>query len=1396
VAFLSPFALWLLPLAALPYVLHRPDRPVRPRTVSALRLWTAAAPHEIGRPSRRVRVDMLTIVQSLSLVALIGALARPSVRAPQADHVFIVDVSASMAARSATTDRLGDARAAMARQLRLLPSRARVRLLAAGSTATDRGAFAADDPRLRQQIDALRAGATRMDVADALRRAVELEPTATVWVFSDARLSTANSMRWTTVGAPAPNVAITALDAFASDDPLRSDLVVQVSNYSAARREAALDVRSGVVPVLHERVQLEAYETRTVVRPIPARANALEAAITTPDDALALDNTRYAVPRASRVTVQLTSSGNFFLEQALRSNPTLNVVMGPPVSGVDAPKADVIVCDGCRSLPLGDAPVLVVPSPSTSADTPITVDDASHPIAAGLDVNAVAVRPTAPWSLDPADVVVRAGATPVVTAHDDGRRRIVAINADMRSSGFVTTPAFPVLVANAINWLSGRHDRTRNIVAGEPLHWVLRDDVNSVEIRDPAGRTQHLSLVDHTLAIVPEVPGIYVVRAGDEDVLFAVNADTREESDLSRPVTLQPEAVRPGARASTRAQTDLSGALLLGAALLLVSEWRLAKSSGRRVGSPLRLAAAGALAVAFLGVRVPFGRATTAVMFAVDESESIPVASQQTASQFIARASAGMRTGDVAGLVAFGSDAVVVRRPSTGARLQDAHADVSAEGTNIEAALRTARRSLPDEGMRRVVLLSDGNQTQGNALREATLAAAAGVAIDVLPMATGAATTRIRDLRAPQEVRTGEPFLLSATIDGPPGANVELRVRSNEAEETTHQVQIGARGTTILDMPRQEMVSGTYTFLATLSDDITGAGTAVTVTGPPALLYVTSHIGDSRPVPFGNFNVESTPPGGLPVDTARLARFAAVVLDDVAGDTLSPAAAASLKRYVEGGGGLMVIGSPSSLTPGGYQNETVDSLLPVDLRVRPGSRAPVMGFVLVVDKSGSMSDRSGGLQKMEMARQAVLKALEAIPPHDSLGVIAFDAKPVDIATLAPAQNQHDLPTALRRIEPGGSTAIAPAVERAVQWLQAAPVQRRHILLVSDGRSSAADLNRVADAAKDSDVEVSIIAIGEDADRSALTALAGLTGGRAYFPDDLRQLPALAARDAVQSRGDTTVEESFTMRAPLPHPILAGVNRSQLPSLHGYVISAARPGADTILLSHLDDPLLAAWRLGLGRVAVFTSDLRTAWTTLFRHWAGFAPLWMQTLTWISRRSSSQLVTDLLETSDGILAEVDVNAAPHGSSDIANVTAHVRGPDGDVRDVLMTPAAPGRFEGRVPGQQTGTYVLDLSARTGHAEEELRVVRAMYWSSQREHQAQGVNRSLLAHLAALTGGRQLAPGESPFAGPRPMVSRSTRSLMIVLAISLCLAQIGLPSIRGTFWPQRHPRLEAPAA
>src|SRR5262249_57227992 len=113
----------------------------------------------------------------------------------------------------------------------------------------------------------------------------------------------------------------------------------------------------------------------------------------------------------------------------------------------------------------------------------------------------------------------------------------------------------------------------------------------------------------------------------------------------------------------------------------------------------------------------------------------------------------------------------------------------------------------------------------------------------------------------------------------------------------------------------------------------------------------------------------------------------------------------ALQAYVRAlGRGLVMIGGPEWYGAGGYTKTPIEETLPVDMGVRDRQKEPDIALVVVIDKSGSMdachcnSFNGGqggggqlqGVRKVDIGKEAILRAAAALSARDELGVVAFD----------------------------------------------------------------------------------------------------------------------------------------------------------------------------------------------------------------------------------------------------------------------------------------------------------------------------------------------------------------------------------------------------------------------
>jgi VWFA-related protein len=168
--------------------------------------------------------------------------------------------------------------------------------------------------------------------------------------------------------------------------------------------------------------------------------------------------------------------------------------------------------------------------------------------------------------------------------------------------------------------------------------------------------------------------------------------------------------------------------------------------------------------------------------------------------------------------------------------------------------------------------------------------------------------------------------------------------------------------------------------------------------------------------------------------------------------------------------------------------------------------APV-AIVLAVDASGSM------IRAAEIARQAAAHFVDAVRAQDPLAVVQFADKAELVADLQVARDEAH--AALANYIPKGGTALYDALQLSMLRLRTTE-GRRVVVVVTDGRDenanstaagSVATWEMVIATAQATDATVYAIGLGSRVERVRLQQLAELTGGEAYFTDDLASLDA-------------------------------------------------------------------------------------------------------------------------------------------------------------------------------------------------------------------------------------------------------------------------------------------------
>ncbi|MDR9391822.1 MAG: VWA domain-containing protein, partial [Trueperaceae bacterium] len=362
--------------------------------------------------------------------------------------------------------------------------------------------------------------------------------------------------------------------------------------------------------------------------------------------------------------------------------------------------------------------------------------------------------------------------------------------------------------------------------------------------------------------------------------------------------------------------------------------------------------------------------------------------------------------------------------------------------------------------------------------------------------------------------------------------------------------------------------------------------------------------------------VDRVVPERLPATRERLGRYDAVLLVDVPARDVHPFHRDLLERFVrDDGGGLVIVGGPSAFGPGGYYSTRLDAVSPLSSLVQ--DEVPEVAMTFVLDRSGSMNAVEGGATRMDLARSATLEAVELLGERSMAALVAFDAVATRVLPLRSTADVRPFREALGTLVAGGGTSIYPALVEAYDVVAASDAETRHVVVMTDGLSQEGDFEEVLGRIRSLGVDTTFVGIGDATSRGQLSRLAELGGGSLHFARDARALPGILTQEAMLLSADP-IEERDT--SPVwsegePPAFLEGPEDAEVPTLLGYVRTTPKPEASVHLFEEDDDdPLLATWRYGLGRVAAFATEADGPWAGTWTQRASFGPFWSQVARW--------------------------------------------------------------------------------------------------------------------------------------------------------------------------------------
>lgn len=765
-----------------------------------------------------------------------------------------------------------------------------------------------------------------------------------------------------------------------------------------------------------------------------------------------------------------------------------------------------------------------------------------------------------------------------------------------------------------------------------------------------------------------------------------------------------------------------------------------------------------------------------------------------------------------AGVIAFGGNAMVEKPLAQDGTYNGVTTAVDAQASDLSSALTLASALLPEDAQGRIVVLSDGATEDVRAAAQQL--AARGVTVDYQSFSGDALPdAQISQLNVPSRVYQGQSFTVTVQVTANHDTTGTLVLYQNRTPVSSREVTL-RRGDNTFTFRDTAADTGVVTYEARLISEGDSCaqndsmGGYVYVQGAPKLLLVEGRQGEGSEMAAmlsaAAMQYETVLPAQLPYDAEQLRQYDGVVLVNVDYDAADEEQWAALDSAVRVlGRGLTVIGGDSSYALGGYRGSRLEDMLPVTIDVRNKLDLPSLALMLVIDKSGSMSDGMFGTTRLELAKEAAMRAAEVLTPNDQVGVIAFDDAAKWVVNLQKAEDVEAIQNQIGTIRPGGGTAFFTALYEATYALMNAQAQQKHIIFLTDGEAGDTGYLQLCDIMQQNDITLTTVAVGSGADQATLRTLAQQGGGRAYAANEFDNLPKIFTKETYLVSGSYVQNRTFT---PVITEQSALTDFDGFPQLSGYLAATEKSLAAVSLMSDREDPILAWWQYGAGRVVAFMADSRGAWTSEFLQWDQAAAFYggMAAFTLPGEEREGQLTTE--RQGDALRI---VYTAPEGAQTGLSTSVTALLPDGTQTQLALQESAPGVYEGEIAAAQLGAYALRVEQRDASGELQRVMEGGAVNGYSGEYDLRNQNaESTLPYLSALTGGREITDSAEMLKSTHAVV-RARRDLTQPLLWALMVLLLCDIALRRLSWDvalerylnarraarQQPPRREKPA-
>ena len=551
-------------------------------------------------------------------------------------------------------------------------------------------------------------------------------------------------------------------------------------------------------------------------------------------------------------------------------------------------------------------------------------------------------------------------------------------------------------------------------------------------------------------------------------------------------------------------------------------------------------------------------------------------------------------------------------------------AKVDDSATNISAALNYTADLFAEDVIKRVVLITDGKETDTDAtarlIRAVENLHTKNIYIDAVYL----------DNNLPEDAKevqvSGVDFTSATYLNHATKANVMLQssyetnaivtLYRNDQKVNTHATTL-SKGYNIINFDLDTSVSGEYDYRVEVEagDDLSPHNNAYTftqsVTGKLNVLLVSSQEADlerARQLYGDDANiVDYINNPRVPCTVEEMCQYDEIIISSVDVRTLYNYTAfvdAVDKAVSLFGKNLMTMGDLSLQNKTEEVLEQLGNMLPVTYG-NTDQDAKIYG--LVIDTSHSMFNAG----KLAIAKQSAIQLLNLLNDDDYVTVIAFNGDVTVMQAPTKALNREEIAKTINEIETRQGTFIGLGLRTAFELMVTQPQAEKQVMLITDGISFSQETDvphEIAAQMRKAGIYTSVLTtVPTEKSESDMRLVVSNGGGNFYAITQENQIEDIMFSQVADDLTESVIEkESPVLVDNAYDDIMNGIDT--MPSIHGFVYTKAKSSATTLLHTEYqkpsgavtNPPVYAYWAYGNGRVCTLTTTLTGEWVQL---WGG-------------------------------------------------------------------------------------------------------------------------------------------------------------------------------------------------